>query len=254
MSSFKPFTIVGLVGLWLVSACAPAPVATGVNDPWEAANRRTHALNKTLDSTVLRPMGQGYVSALPEPVVTGVGNFAGNIATPGLVVNNLLQADVKGAFTNTVRLVVNSTLGMGGVFDVATMAGIYEVDTDFGETLYVWGVPEGAYLELPVLGPSTERDTVGRVVDLFTNPLGYVLDAPEKYAGPASNVLKRLGDRGRYAQTVDSVLYDSTDSYAQGRSTYLQNRRYKLGGAAAAEDPYADPYAAGDPYDDPYLQ
>lgn len=234
-------------------------MATGINDPWESTNRATHAFNKSSDSGVVSRAAQVYVTVMPEPVVTTVANFSDNLSTPKLVVNNLLQADGKGAFINTVRFVVNSTVGWGGLFDVATMAGIYEEETDFGETLHVWGAREGPYLELPILGPSTERDAIGRVVDLFTNPLGYVLPKPEKYAGPASGVLKKFGDRGRYSQTFDSVLYDSADSYAQARSAYLQARRYQLSGGqldggSVAADPYDDPYAAGDPYDDPYAQ
>lgn len=241
-------------GLTFLAACGGAPVATGINDPWEAANRKTHAFNKSSDSGVISQVSRAYVTVVPEPVVNSVANFSDNLSTPQMVVNNLLQADAKGAFINSFRFIVNSTLGFGGIFDVATMAEIYEEETDFGETLHVWGAREGPYLELPILGPSTERDTIGRVVDLFTNPLSYVLPKPEKYAGPVSTVAKKFGDRGRYSQTVDSVLYDSADSYAQARSTYLQNRRYQLGGGAGAADPYDDPYAGGDPYDDPYDQ
>jgi len=242
------------MGLLLISACAHAPVATGINDPWESTNRATHEFNKSTDSGLVSRAAQVYVTVVPEPAVNSISNFADNLSTPQLVVNNLLQADGKGAFINTVRFVVNSTIGWGGLFDIATMAGIYEEETDFGETLHVWGAREGPYLELPILGPSTERDTIGRVVDLFTNPLGYILPEPEKYASPASKLLKTFGNRGRYSNTVDSVLYDSADSYAQTRSTYLQTRRYQLGGGAGAADPYDDPYAAGDPYDDPYDQ
>lgn len=251
-NSFKSLSVrvLFVLGLALVSACTSPQIETGLNDPWEASNRRAHAFNKSVDKAFLRPGGNSVGRAIPDPLVTSVGNFADNLSSPGMVVNNLLQADAKGAFTNSVRFVVNTTIGVGGIFDIATMAGIYEVETDFGETLHVWGAAEGAYLELPLLGPSTERDTIGRVVDIFTNPLGYVLPKPEKYVGTAANVAKKLVDRGRYSQTVDSVLYDSADSYAQARSSYLQNRRYQLGGGGdALADPYDDPYGAGDPYD-----
>jgi phospholipid-binding lipoprotein MlaA len=126
-------------------------------------------------------------------------------------------------------------------------------DTDFGETLHVWGAREGAYVELPVLGPSTERDTWGMVVDVFTNPLTYVLESPENYYGTVASVSSGLSNRGRYAATIDSILYDSADSYAQARSLYLQNRRFELGGSGgdAYLDPYDDPYGTinEDPYD-----
>lgn len=247
--------VVALLGVALLTACAPRDVPAGIDDPWEASNRQTHEFNKKLDKSLIRPAGNAYAGSVPQPVMTGVSNFAGNLSTPSLVVNNILQADAEGAMANSWRFVINSTLGIVGLFDVATAFGIPEHDTDFGETLHVWGAKEGNYVELPLLGPSTERDAVGRVVDMFTNPLSYVLPAPEKYAGTAALTIKRLGDRGRYSQTVDSVLHDSADSYAQGRLTYLQNRRYKLYGEAGLGDPYDDPYGGtGDPYDDPYLQ
>lgn len=246
----------GILGVGLLTACAPATTPSGINDPWGASNRAAHEFNKKLDTNFLRPLTARKSSRSgPSPVSTGIKNFAGNLSTPGMVVNNLLQADAEGAIANTVRFALNSTIGVVGIFDVATVIGVPEHDTDFGETLYVWGAEEGNYMELPLLGPSTERDTIGRVVDLFTNPLSYVLPSPEKYAGTAAKVAGRIGDRGRYAQTIDSVLYDSADSYAQGRVTYLQNRRYELSGDAGFADPYDDPYGdTGDPYDDPYLQ
>ena len=128
-----------------------------------------------------------------------------------------------------MRFVINSTLGFGGLFDVASDFGIEDHETDFGETLHVWGAGEGAYVELPFLGPSTQRDAVGKVVDLFTNPLSYTLDDPESYYGPVASVASGLGNRGRFSDTIDSILYDSADSYAQARLIYLQNRRFELG-------------------------
>ena len=249
------FGLIAVVAVVVVSACTPAPTPTGINDPWEATNRRAHEYNKKRDQKFLRPAGQAYVNAVPAPVVTGVANFADNMSTPTRVVNSILQADVEGAVANSFRFVLNSTFGLAGLVDVATPLGIPEHDTDFGETLHVWGAPEGAYMELPYLGPSTERDAVGKVVDLVTNPLSYILPSPEKYVGTAAKVVKRVGDRGRFSQTVDSVLYDSADSYAQTRTTYLQNRRYELSGDAGLSDPYDDPYGTtGDPYDDPYAE
>jgi phospholipid-binding lipoprotein MlaA len=241
-------------GVLTIAACT-APVGTGINDPWEGTNRRTHAFNKRVDSALLRPTGNAYAGSIPQPVSTGISNFASNLATPSLVVNNTLQADVEGAYVNSWRFLLNSTLGLAGLIDVATQFGLPEHDTDFGQTLHVWGFGEGNYVELPLLGPSTERDTVGRIADMFTNPLNYIIESPEKYVARTASIAKRVGDRGRYGKSLDSVLYDSADSYAQVRGSYLQNRRYELGGAIAADaDPYDETSISGDPYDDPYLQ
>ena len=242
-----------------LAACS-APVASGINDPYEDENRTRHEFNRKLDRALLRPAGRGYVSALPVPVQDGVSNFADNLGEPSHFVNHVLQGDVEGAVMNTLRFAVNSTVGLGGLIDIAGELGMPEFKTDFGETLYTWGVPEGAYVELPVLGPSTQRDTMGRIVDVFTNPLTNTLPNPEAGYARGARIAARLGDRGRFGDMVDSVLYESADSYAQSRLIYLQNRRFELAGDAAYDDPYAaadnpnyeDPY--DDPYADPYAQ
>lgn len=245
-----------LAGLVCLTACGPAPIVSGINDPLETANRRTHDFNRKVDQKFLRKAGNSFVAGVPDPVVQGVGNVAGNLNTPGLIVNNVLQGDVEGAFVNSWRFVLNTTFGVLGLVDAATMLGLDEHTTDFGETMHVWGAEEGNYVELPFFGPSTERDTIGKVVDFFINPLLYVLPSPERFTGPVLSGVAKVGDRGRYSQLVDSVLYESADSYAQGRLTYLQNRRYKLGGDAAMDDPYGEVMGQetgldyGDPYDE----
>jgi phospholipid-binding lipoprotein MlaA len=138
---------------------------------------------------------------------------------------------------------VNATLGLGGILDVASDLGLAEDSSDFGETLHVWGLPEGAYLELPLFGPSTERDAVGDVVDLFTNPLDYVLPPRPRQAKTAVRIVAKVGERGEFSDTVDSILYDSADSYAQLRLIYLQNRRFDLGDASDSTIDYIDPEA-----------
>lgn len=229
--------------LAFVAACTPVDTAQiderGVFDPYEKQNRKVHRFNVGLDRTILRPAGNGYVSVVPQPVQTGVGNLGSNLSEPSSFVNHVLQADMEGAGTNFFRFLLNSTLGIAGLFDVASAMGIPEDESDFGETLHVWGAPEGAYVELPALGPSNERDATGKVVDLFTDPLSYVLPKPEKYLGTAARAADAVGSRGRFADTVDSVLYDSADSYAQARLFYLQNRRFELG--IETEDTYIDP-------------
>ena len=132
-------------------------------------------------------------------------------------------------------------LQLGGLLDPAGQEfALPDVDTDFGETLHVWGVPEGAYLELPVLGPSTERDFAGRIVDWAIDPLGSWLNEDQRHGVTAIKVLSKAGDRAALGDTVDSVLHESADSYAQLRLIWLQNRRYELGQEADEIDPYAE--------------
>jgi phospholipid-binding lipoprotein MlaA len=230
----------------LLSGCGPAPIPDGISDPYEAQNRSVHRLNQRLDRALVRPASGAYGSALPRPVRQGIGNFSRNLDTPRQVVNDLLQARFADAVHNSWRFLINSTVGLAGVLDPATPMGLTPRTTDFGETLHVWGVPEGNYVELPVLGPSTDRDTLGKAVDLALNPLSYLLDTPESYAVTGANVLAKFGDRYTYRETVDSILYDSADSYAQARILYLENRRHELrrfGDQTASGDEYFDPYA-----------
>jgi phospholipid-binding lipoprotein MlaA len=229
-----------------VSACSSPPAHNAPGEPWdpyETRNRDIHEFNKDVDRYAFRPIAKGYSAAMPDDVETFFSRLAKTLSLPGSVVNSLLQGDVVGAGTDTARFAVNATFGLGGVFDAATEMGMPPArDADFGQTLHVWDVPQGGYVELPLLGPSTERDTVGTLVDFFTNPLDHVLGDPEVYAKPTANTSNALSQRGGpFGATIDSVLYESADSYAQSRSIYLQNRRAKLGGSDF-----------GDPYDDPY--
>ena len=238
----------GLAALVLLAACAQKPAPAGFNDPMEANNRQIHDFNRSVDSAVLRPLSSGFGDGPPGPVMQGVTNFAQNLDAPGAVVNNLLQGRPQYAIENTLRFALNTTIGIGGLFDPASAIGLNGKTTDFGETLHVWGAGEGNYVELPFLGPSTERDMVGKIVDVGLNPLRYVVPKPERNILPVAKIASSLGDRARYSETVDSVLYDSADSYAQARLLYLQNRRFQLGqtvgdaGDDAFEDPYEDIY------------
>lgn len=240
-SFFSPIAPILLSSLLLMGcAAADRDPADGVHDPFETQNRKVHRFNRGLDKALVRPAARGYTKVLPDPVETGIGNFATNLGQPSVAANSLLQGDIRGTGIAVARFVVNSTIGILGLVDAATATGLPEHDTDFGETLHVWGAGEGAYMELPVIGPSTSRDTVGMVVDLITNPLNYVLDSPENTYGTIASAAARLGDRGRYSDTVDSILYESADSYAQSRLIYLQNRRFELGQEEAGEE--IDPF------------
>jgi len=235
-----------LCGILLSSlmACSVPEGGAGINDPYETQNRRFHEFNKTLDRALVRPASNAYGSGVPEPIRQGVSNFSSNASLPGKVVNATLQGDIDGVVQNTLRFLTNSTFGLLGILDVAGEGGLREQDTDFGETLAVWGIREGAYQDLPFLGPSTERDTVGRIVDLFTNPLSHFIERPASYFPPVANVASRFGDRYTFGDSIDSIFYESADSYAQTRLFYLQSRRFQLGESASSEliDPYEDPY------------
>lgn len=249
----KAFIAAAGFALTALTACAPAPQASGINDPHEATNREFHQVNRAVDRAILRPASKAY-SILPQPVERGVANFANNLDTPGDVVNNLLQGRVGPAAQNSLRFATNTIFGIGGVFDTATALGLPGVETDFGETLHVWGAGEGAYVEVPLLGPSTTRDFAGTIVDLAANPVRLAVPQPESSISTVAKAASRLGDRARYSETVESVLYESADSYAQLRLLYLQNRRFELGqsdgtaqdGATGADDGFVDPYE--DPY------
>lgn len=225
----------------LVTACsAPAPVQPHF-DPDETNNRQRHEFNRSVDRAFLKPASGAYGGVVPEPVRQGVSNFAENLDVPGDVVNSLLQGRVGLAFENTLRFALNSTIGIGGLFDPARALGVEGRKTDFGETLHVWGAPEGAYHELPFFGPSTDRDTVGAVVDIVLNPVRLALPVAEGNVVTVAKVGSTLGDRYQYSDTVDSILYESADSYAQARLLYLQNRRHELGQSGGEED-FFDPY------------
>jgi phospholipid-binding lipoprotein MlaA len=234
-----------------LACCSPAPGAdgVGVHDPYETTNRKVHAFNRSFDRSVTRPLGRTFGSGgEPSDLTLALIQVGDNLRTPQQAVNRLLQGELGLATQNIYRFVVNSTLGFGGLFDVAGDFGVPADDTDFGQTLHVWGVPEGAYVELPILGPSTERATAGLIVDVFTDPLGQVLTRPERRASLAVRLAGRAAKRNRYGGAVDSVLHESADSYAQSRLIYLQNRRFELSGGEVV--PSGDTFT--DPYEDPY--
>ncbi len=211
-------------------------------DPYAPANRQVHAFNKAVDRALVRPAAMAYGTAVPKPVRGGIDNVTANLALPGYFINHLLQGDAASAGETFFRFGLNSTFGLAGLRDPAADAGLFTRKTDFGETLAVWGVRQGAYVELPLLGPSTERAFAGRVVDTAINPVSYVLrsgDLPTYYALNATSL---IGARYDYRSIVDALLYESADSYAAQRIAYLQNKAANLGGGTAAED-LEDPYA-----------
>lgn len=233
-----------VAALGLVAACSQAPEgSTGPHDPYEPLNRKVHAFNKGLDRAFVKPSSEAYAAAVPGPARKGVSNFAGNLGEPLRLINHTLQGDVQEAGATFARFAFNTVFGLGGVLDPATEAGIHRRNTDFGETLAVWGVNQGAYLELPGIGPSTERDAVGMAVDLAMRPVYRLAgDSDFRYVAGGAQVLDVLNTRKEFAPVVDSLLYESADSYAAARIAYLQRRAAALAGGEPAEIELEDPF------------
>lgn len=242
--------LASVLAVLALGACATSgPPGSEFDDPYESVNRRIHGFNKDVDRAVLRPVSMGYGTVVPRPLRMGINNFANNLGEPQEAVNALLQANAEDTVVHVFRFLLNSTMGIAGIFDPASAIGLPESDSDFGETLAVWGVGEGAYIELPFLGPSTQRDTAGRVVDFFTDPFSPFIGTGFQGTFPtgtstASWMLELADTRYEYSDAIDEVLYESADSYAQSRVVYLDNRRYELGTTEDAGyfDPYEDLY------------
>jgi len=233
--------------LVILTSCGSSSVQNtdGFYDPHEERNRKVHAFNIKLDQKIFRPVATEYSTILPDLVENSINDFAENLGQPSVVVNSFLQGDLRGVSVSATSFMTNTILGLGGFVDIAEFFGMEEHDTDFGETLYKWGAEEGEYVELPFLGPSTVRSTTGLIVDSFIDPFTYIAGRPEKYYGTLASTSSSLSARSRFSATIDSILYESSDSYAQARLIYLQNRRFELRSdvtSSAFIDPYEDPY------------
>jgi len=201
-------------------------------DPLEGFNRAMHSFNEVVDNIVLGPVAKIYKAVLPQYAQNRVYNFLDNVEAPVVFINSLLQGDPQNLFVTFWRFVFNTTLGVGGIFDIATELGVPQrSDEDFGQTLGVWGVGQGAYLELPIIGPSSLRDAPGRVIDIFLNPFTYALEPAESVA---IGVTRAVDTRARLDRYIDQVNTTSLDPYATFRSLYLQRR-------AALVSNFADP-------------
>ncbi|MBU6165979.1 MAG: VacJ family lipoprotein [Alphaproteobacteria bacterium] len=218
-------------------------------DPWEKSNRRVFAFNKRLDRWVVKPLATGYRTVVPRPARTAVANAYGNYGEPANFVNAVLQGKIAQAFRTVDRFLLNSTLGVAGIFDVATDLGRPREPEDFGQTLARWGVKSGPYLVLPLFGPSTLRDGLMTPVDFFIDPADFTRNAALRpgwdvrigmAAGRIINFRNTLIETG-----ADQLLADSLDDYALARSAFLQRRRLLLfdGNLPAEADPFADPAA-----------
>ncbi|MCY1235434.1 putative phospholipid-binding lipoprotein MlaA [compost metagenome] len=218
----------------LLAGCATGPQANP-DDPLEPMNRAVFTVNDKLDQYVARPVAQGYKAVTPEPARTAVSNFFSNLADVGNFANNLLQGKGVAAAESFMRVAVNSVLGLGGLIDIATPAGLEKRSQDFGLTLGTWGVPSGPYLVLPLFGPSSFRDGVGLYVNFQFDPITYAEPAVRNSLFGANVVDVRTNLLG----ATDLLALAALDKYAFVRDAYLQRRRYLLGENTALPD-YGD--------------
>lgn len=217
-------------------------MSSGFYDPLEPTNRAVYSFNAGVDKYGLRPVSQAYGAITPDPVENMIENAGDNLGAPADAINHLLQANFTESASMAGRFVINSTIGILGLFDPATSMGLDETQTDFGNTLAKWGVGEGPYVVLPLLGPSTARDTTGKIVEFFTDPVNVFIESPESDYVTGAKVLDIVDGRHRYTEVVDQVLYNSADSYAAARAGYLQSTRTVLKGPTDEED-LEDPFA-----------
>jgi phospholipid-binding lipoprotein MlaA len=231
MQTTKQLRVVSLaVAALAISGCSTVQTPSK-EDPWEGFNRTVFTVNDKVDQYALKPVAQGYQRITPKPVRDSVTNFFSNIGDVYNVANNLLQLKIADGVSDIMRIVINSTFGVGGLFDVATLAKLPKHDQDLGLTLGHYGVPAGPYVVLPLFGPSTVRDAVGTAGDTFVNPLTYVNPAGLSWGLYG---LKLVSTRANLLGATDLIEGAALDRYSFVRNTYLQRRRYQLGGASSA--------------------
>jgi len=226
------------LGLVLSACSTPSPESLAQNDPWEKTNRDVFDFDVRLDHAVARPVAEGYRAVLPEPVRDGIHNALNNLNSPVVLANDVLQGDGNKAVNTTGRLLINSTVGLGGLIDVASKIGIPNHDNDFGITLGKNGIAEGSYLVLPFAGPLPPRDLLGVGVDQAFDPLTYV-----RFHGKDTWMVVRFGigildARASNLDAVETIERSSIDFYATTRNLYRQSRNAKIneGKAPGSQD------------------
>ncbi len=258
--SFYRRLIVFLAALTLVAGCAsqPKPASDGwsgsgdqeiaevdtENDPLELLNRFTFAFNMALDTLVFQPVAATYRFLLPVEVRNSVRNVVRNLRAPLVLINDVLQGEMERAETTLVRFLMNSTMGVLGLFDVAADRGYPYHDEDFGQTLGAHGVGEGFYLVLPIFGPSNPRDGIGMLVDMYLDPMSYAAEAADiEDLIMARKIASGIDKRARNLDTIEDLKRDSIDFYARVRSLHRQSRANEINNGEAPEDaPLLDLY------------
>jgi len=200
------------------------------DDPWESTNVRIFAFNKVVDGWLLRPVAIAYNYGMPAIIRQGIGNFFSNIDDVNVLANNILQLKLQDAASDSGRLLINTTVGIGGIIDVASSVGLAKNEEDFGQTFGRWGIGAGPYVVLPFFGPSSARDSVGMVLDNVFNPIQYHNDDSTR---SALNGLKLLDNRASVLSMENLI---SGDEYIFLREAYLQQREFLVSDGAYYDD------------------
>ena len=205
-----------------------------VKDCFEKVNRGIFSFNQVLDKAIFKPLAKGY-RLFPQPIRSGTSNALTNLSNTVTIPNNILQGQFKNAGINSARFIINTTLGIGGIFDVASYYGLKKLDKeDYGQTLGVWGAGPGCYLVLPILGPSTVRDSIGSIVNMTGGDAWYnvtVVNQTQYFSETdyyASRLLSGIDFRAKNLESFESLENSSVDLYASVRSLYLQDRYRKV--------------------------
>ena len=240
----KRFILLGLVAGMVGCASIPPGVEPSPRDPWEPFNRSVFEFNEGLDTYLLKPVVAGYRFVLPEFVRDGIYNFFSNYSDIYTALQNLLQGKPDYAFSDLMRVVVNTTFGLGGLIDMATPGGLPKHKEDWGQTFGVWGIPSGPYVVLPFFGPSSVRDTFGTVADLESDYLfAYVKDI-----GLRNSItgLRVVNARNTYYEAGDLLDGAAIDKYSFMRDAYIQRREYQINEGRDDKEPlmpvYENPY------------
>ena len=207
----------------LITGCvSTAEHTSSIPDPFEKINRSTHEFNKSIDSTIILPASDAYGSVTPESIRNILSNFSSNLSEPLRFINHTLQGNLLEAGKTSIRFGLNTTFGIAGIFDVASYLEIYHEDTNFDTTLKTWNLPTGPYVELPFLGPSSLRGSIGTLIDFSLDPISSNINSAYNVAYYSTRGFDVLNMRYEFKDTIQSVLYESFDSYESGKNYYLQ--------------------------------
>ena len=199
-----------------------SPLFLGESDPFQSINKKTHNFNQTLDANLATPVARIYKIITPDILEIGVTNFTHNVEDISVALNNILQGKINEGVSDIFRFTINSTLGLAGFIDIASNLGFKKHDEDFGQTLAIWGIPDGPYIVLPGLGPSTLRDTLAMIPDAFLTPLYVINHDRTSYSLTAIDL---IDTRARYLG-LESVVIG--DEYLFYRDAYLQSREFDI--------------------------